>query len=133
MNVAEEKGDMRLRYAAVNSLYACVNYKDYYSEDNFNRLQSLLFNEENHPEIQGGIVFNLSKYYIVDKEKTIAVMEKIYQDKSLHLFTIDGAAGFLKEKGIAGYPEPVISEEADLDYAQHMDEVRYYEDKNIVK
>lgn len=129
MSVAEEKGDIKLRYAAVDNLYACTDFKDYYSEDIFKRLQDLLFNEENHPETQGGLVYNLKNYYVIDKEKTIAAIEKIYRDKSLSLFTMDYAAGFLKEKGINGYPGPILSQEDHNNYAQHMDEVRYYENK----
>lgn len=133
MSAAEEKGDIKLRYAAVDRMYACTDFKDYYSEDIFNRLQNLLFNEDNHPEIQGSITYNLEKYYPNDKEKTIAVMKKIYGDKNLNLFTIDGAAGFLKEKNVVGYPEPLITKEADNEYAQHMDEVQYYGNKNMIK
>ena len=127
ISVAEEKGDERLRYIAISSLFVCTDFKDYYSEDIFNRLQTLLFKEDNHPEIQGSLVYNFKKYYLIDKEKTILAMENIYQDKNLNKFTIDGAAGFLKEKGIVGYPEPIISDEEHNNYAQHMDEVQYYE------
>ncbi len=129
MSVAEEKGDIRLRYAAVDNFYVCTNYKADYSEDIFNRLQNLLFNEQNHPEIEGSLVYNLSKYYIVDKEKTIEVMKKVYNDKNFNVFTVDTASDFLGANEISGFPEVKITREEDAAYTQHMDEVQYYANK----
>jgi hypothetical protein len=128
MSVAEEKGDIRLRYATIHN-FPCTDYKEYYSEDFFNRLQNLLFNQQNHPEIEGSLTYNLSKYYYVDKDKTVMVLERIYDDINFNIYTIDTAADFLIENGIKGYPERQITKDQDDLYAQHMDEVQYYANK----
>jgi hypothetical protein len=123
--VAEERGDIRLRYAALNNLI-CVDYPEFYSADIFNRLQNILFNEDNHSENQERLVGMLSGYGKVDNYSTIAAMKKVYRAGNLSKFARDIAASVLAGDKIAGYPEPQISDSEWQQNIDAMDEVRYY-------
>jgi len=125
MSVAEEKGDIRLRYAVINNL-PCTNYKNFYSIDIFDSLQNLLFNESNHPEIQTVIVQSLDGYEIVDKNKTIETIKKVYNDNGLSKFARYVASNYLKTEGLSGYPAPKISDQEWNDNINSADEVRYW-------
>jgi hypothetical protein len=129
MSAAEEKGDIKLRYAAVNSL-PCVKYKELYSVEIFNRLQNLLFNENNQSENQVQIVQSLDGYKIVDMAKTIEVVKKVWNDQNLSKFARYVASSFLTENAVSGYPSPKITDEEWQQNINIMDEVRYYGNKS---
>jgi hypothetical protein len=128
MSVAEEKGDIRLRYAAINNL-PCINYKEFYSEDIFNRLQNLLFNENNHTENQVQIVQSLDSYSFINRAQTIEIIKKVYNNLNLSKFARYVAASYLINNNIAGYTAPKISDSEWKQNINTMDEVRYYTNK----
>ncbi len=111
MNVIEEKDNEKLRFEASEDLYYCIKFKEYYTEDIFNRLVNVLFEEDNHAEIQSELLYNIYLYKDINYEKTIDIVKKIYNKEEFNKFIKKEAAEYLTESGISGYPEPEISEE----------------------
>jgi hypothetical protein len=127
--VAHENGDQRLRYMALNNLI-CTDYQQLYSEKIFNELQDMLFNGDNQLAIQELLVQLLNGYHIVDKDKTIAMAKKVYQDQKFGGMVHYIAYNILKGYGIKGYPEPEVSAEELNDDSIELGNLFYYPEKN---
>jgi hypothetical protein len=84
-----EKGkspeDLNFRKHTLNSLNSCLQYKEFYKEEFFNRLKAIFYEEGVHPGIQNEIMTELNYFKRVDLEKYLKLMVAINSNKELNI------------------------------------------------
>lgn len=109
ISIAENTNDQYLKHEAIDNLYGCYKFKQYYTPELFSRLEEIFYQENIHAGVQDEILTALYIYEDINKEKVIELMKKIYNNESINKFLRSLAARNLKKMGISGYPELDIS------------------------
>lgn len=118
MDILENSSNQDMKYGAVNKLYGCAQFYDNYTLEMFEKLKEIFYQDEIHIGVQVAILSQLYMYKEVNRDDIIEIMEKIYNDNTVHTGIRLEIAWKFKNMGITGYPEPEMSDE---DYREFFD------------